>query len=80
MLLLLEEGGKDTEQAVTDSQYTVPEGDVETCVLGCMLSQEPGLFMSTPVCVGWNSAGVKIQSPVGQVGVPRTQRLVNLQN
>ena len=36
MLLLLEEGGKDTEQAVTDSQYTVPEGDVETCVLGTL--------------------------------------------
>lgn len=79
-MLLLLEGGKDAEQASTDSQYTVPEGDVETCVLGCMLSQEPGLFMSTPVCVGWNSAGVKIQSPVGQVGMPRTQRLVNLQN
>lgn len=32
-MLLLLKGGKDAEQASTDSQYTVPEGDVETCVL-----------------------------------------------
>ena len=73
-MLLLLKGGKDAEQASTDSQYIVPEGDVETCVLGCMLSQEPGLFMSTPVCVLWNSAGVKnvtVNSHIYEVVLPR---------